>query len=339
MLAYLLRRSVLMIPTVLGVLLLTFMLFAVAAPDPARLYAGRDATPETMAAVRAKMGLDKPRFFNPAATTRPVVLDAKTGQSREKSAVERAGSFFDSQFFDLMLFRFPNSMRFERPVVDVLVEKARVSVAIQLPAFLIALGLQLALALLVASKRASILDYTVTAVCVASLALPSLAAYIIFQWLLGAQLPLFPVSGWDTGIYAVQYAALPILCSVLLALGGGIRFYRTVILEEINQDYVRTARAKGVGPRDVLLVHVLRNVMIPLVTNTVTALPMLIFGALILERLFQIPGLGGLLVDSIFRQDRSVVMAITYLTALLYCIALLLTDVLYTLVDPRVTLK
>lgn len=316
-----------MIPNVLGVLVLTFTLFSLVSQDPARAFAGRQASEESIRAIRAKMGLDKPRFLNLAAAARSPTIGQKLA------------SLFNSQFFDLALFRFPQSMRFERPVWPIIAERAPVSLAIQLPAFVISVGLQLALALFVAARRGSRVDLAVTALCVVSLAVPSLAAYIFIQWLLGAKLPIFPVAGWDSGFYAIQYAALPILCSVLLSLGGGIRFFRTVTLEEINQDYVRTARSRGVSEHNILLVHVLRNVMIPVVTNTVTTLPLLIFGALILERQFQIPGLGGLLTDSIFAQDRSVVMAVTYLTGVLYCVALLVSDILYTIVDPRVSLR
>lgn len=314
--AYIARRLLLTIPTVLGVLLLTFTMFSLVSQNPERAFAGKSPSPQTLAAIKHKMGLDKPRF----------IPDPSKGWT-------------NTQFFDLALFRFPQSMRYERSVMSIIVEKAPVSLAIQVPALLISLGVQLGLAVLIASRRGGVFDYTVTGVAVASLALPGLAAYILLQWLLGAALPLFPVAGWEKFPYAIQYAALPILASVLLTVGGGIRFYRTVILEEINQDYVRTARAKGVPQLEILLTHVLRNVMIPTITQVVTGLPFLIFGALILERLFQIPGLGGLLVDSIFSQDRSVVMAVTYITALLYCAALLLSDILYTVADPRVSLK
>lgn len=314
MASYLLRRTLLMIPTVFGVLLLTFLLFSVVAHDPARMYAGKNASPEQLEAVRVRMGLNKPKFFNRA-------------------------DWGNTQFFDLVRLKFPNSMRYEKSVLEIIREKAPVSLAVQLPAFLITLGAQMAIALWVASRRGTAVDYSVTFLCVVSLALPSLSLYLLLQWLLGAKLAWFPVAGWESGFYAVQYAALPILCTVILSLGGGIRFYRTVILEEVNADYVRTARAKGVSSADSLLVHVLRNVMIPTVTNTVTALPFLMFGALISERLFQIPGLGGLLVEAIFAQDHAVVMAVTYLTAILYCAALLVSDILYTLADPRVSLS
>lgn len=325
--AYIIRRLLLTIPIVFGVLLLTFSLFSLVSKDPARSFAGRSASEESVAAVRAKMGLNKPRFVNFAALSQPGTV------------TEKIGGVFDTQFFDLAFFRFPDSMRYERPVLEILREKAPVSLAIQLPAFLICLGLQLGLAVFVAARRGGVWDYGVTFVSVAMMSVATLSLYIVFQWLLGARLGWFPVAGWESGFYAVQYAALPILAAVVIALGPGVRFYRTVILEEINQDYVRTARAKGVKESDILLVHVLRNVMIPVVTNTVTALPFLVFGAIILERLFQIPGLGGLLVEAIFSQDRSVVMAVTYITALMYCGALLLSDILYTVADPRVSLS
>src|SRR5204863_5904730 len=140
----------------------------------------------------------------------------------------------------------------------------------------------------------------------AGMSLPVHSISLGAQWLFCADLRWFPVAGWEPGIYAVQFIALPVLVTILSQLGWAARFYRTVVLDEINSDYVRTARAKGVIGREVLLTHVLRNVMIPVVTQTVTALPLLLFGALILEQLFQIPGLGGLLVQSIFNGDHFV---------------------------------
>lgn len=326
MLAYIVRRLLLTIPTVLGVLLLTFTLFSLVSNDPARAFSGPKASEQTIQANRVKMGLAKPKFFNTDAFANAEGIGPKVA------------GLTDSQFFDLALFRFPPSMRYDRPVSEILMEKAPISLAIQLPAFLIGLGIQLTLALLVASRRGSGFDTTVTSLCVASLAVPAVATYIILQWLLASKMNLFPIAGWESGFQSIQFVALPIIAAVLVSLGNGTRFYRTVIIEEVNAEYVRTARAKGVARNDVLFVHVLRNVMVPVVTNTVTALPFLIFGALLLERLFQIPGLGGLLVDAIFSQDRSVVMAVTYITALLYCAALLLSDLLYTWADPRVSL-
>lgn len=320
--AYIVRRILLTVPTILGILLLTFILFSLVVQDPARAYAGKQASEATLKAIRHKMGIDKPLFFNTAA-------------AREQGVT----AVFDSQFFDLVFFRFHKSMRYEESVWHLLATKGPISLAIQLPAFLISLGLELIVALYVARRRGGALDLTTTAIAVATMSVPTLSIYIASQWLLGGRLHVFPVAGWELGFYAVQFAALPILCAVMTRWGYGVRFYRTVVLDEINSDYIRTARAKGVSPRDVLLVHVMRNVMIPVITQTVTALPFLLFGAIILERLFQIPGLGGLLVDGIFNNDRSVVLAFTYLISIAYCIALLVNDILYTLVDPRVSLK
>ncbi|HWE93226.1 MAG TPA: ABC transporter permease [Tepidisphaeraceae bacterium] len=320
--AYIIRRLLLTIPTVLGVVLLTFVLFSLVAKDPARAYAGKQATEATLKSIRHEMGIDKPRFLNvPEAHERGVVY------------------LFDSQFFDLLRFKFYKSMRYEQSVWQLIATKGPVSLAIQLPAFFISLALELVIALFAAAKRGTGADYSVTALAVVTMSVPVLSLYIGAQWLFGAKLAAFPIAGWVPGFYAIQFAALPILCTVFAQWGAGARLYRTVVLDEVSADYVRTASAKGVSKPEVYLTHVLRNVMIPVITNTVTTLPFLLFGALILERLFQIPGLGGLLVDAIFSSDRSPVMGITYVTAIAYCLAVLLSDILYTLADPRVSLK
>lgn len=315
--AYIVRRILWTIPVVLGIMLLTFTLFGLVAKDPARAYAGKITSKAQLDAIRHRMGLDKPKWINTSGS----------------------GPFWDSQFFNVMMFRFPNSLRYDEPVSTLFARKAPVSLSIQLPVFIILLGAELVLALFVAQNRGRWPDYTVTLLAVLGMSVPALSIYIAVQWLLGGYLQWFPVAGWDVGIHAIPFAALPILVSVTAGVGGGTRFYRTVMLEEINTDYVRTARAKGVPKREVLLTHVMRNVMIPVVTNTVTALPGLLLGALLLERLFQIPGFGGLMVDSIFNQDFPVVMAIVYVTSITYCLMLLLTDILYTVVDPRVSLQ
>jgi len=320
--AYVLRRIVWTVPIILGVVLITFTLFSLLAKDPARQYAGKFATPEVLQAVRAKMGLDKPRWLDVAALREGRIADG-----------------FNSQFFDVILFRFPESMRWETPLWELVKRKAPASMMIQIPAFLITLGLQLALALYVAFQRGRWPDYTITFLAVLGMSVPTLSIYILAQWLFGQELQWFPVAGWENGVHAVHFAALPILLMVLVSLGGGVRFYRTVFLEEVNTDYVRTAHAKGVARRDVMFVHVLRNAMIPVITSTVTALPGLVLGAVLLERIFQIPGLGNLMVEAIGNNDRSVVMGMTYVLSIIYCLLLLVTDICYALVDPRVSLK
>jgi peptide/nickel transport system permease protein len=305
--AYVIRRLLLTIPIFIGIVTVTFLLFVIAAPDPAKVLAGKHKSPEQLQALRVKLGTDRPEAV---------------------------------QFWNILTFHFAPSYQFHESVWILFKEKAPVSLAIQIPAFFIELGLQLVIALFVASRRGTGIDFSVTLLAVLGLSLPSLSIYLGAQWIFGGWLQWFPVAGWSPGFfYALHFAVLPIIVSVIVGLGGGVRFYRTVTLEEINAEYVRTARAKGVSQREILLTHVLRNVMMPVVTNTVIALPLLFTGALILERIFQIPGFGNLLVDAIFAQDQPVVMSITYVTSLIYLVTLVLTDILYTVVDPRVTLK
>jgi peptide/nickel transport system permease protein len=298
---------VLSIPILLGIVAITFLLFVIGAPDPALVYAGKHKSAAQLQAIRHELGTDVPKW---------------------------------RQFVNILTFRFAKSSRYQESVWQLFVRKAPVSLAIQAPAFFIELGLQLAIALLVASKRATLLDYGVTFLAVIGLSAPAISFYLTVQWIFGGWLQWFPVAGWSSGFfYALHFAALPILATVFVNLGGGVRFYRTVVLEEINSDYVRTARSKGVNQREILFTHVLGNVMIPVLTNTVAALPLLFVGSLILEPLFQIPGFGNLLVVGIHTQDQPVVMFITYITSLIYLVMLIVTDILYTVVDPRVTLR
>ena len=322
--AYVVRRLLLLIPTILGIVLVTFSLFSLVAADPARQYAGKRATPQVLAALRHKMRLDKPRFIPNVAAYR---------QTGHPSAL------LDTQFFDVLTFRFPESLQYEESVWSLFARKAPVSLAIQLPAFVISLGLTLALSLVAAAFRGRPPDWAMTVAAVMLMSVPGVSIYLAAQWLLGAKLRWFPVAGWDLGFYALHYAALPILVSVFAGLGGGVRFYRSVALEEVNADYVRTARAKGVGEGDLLLTHVFRNILIPVITNTVTAIPLLFMGAIILEQTFQVPGLGNLLDTAVLANDRPVVMFLVYVTSVIYCLALVVNDVCYTLADPRVVFQ
>jgi peptide/nickel transport system permease protein len=340
MLVYIARKLLLTIPIVLGIVVITFFLFGVVARDPARAYAGKQKSEQQLEAIRHQMGLDKPKWINPAAAAaawRPVVPTDAGSVSRFGHAIE---GFFDTQFFDMLFFRFRPSMRYQETVWALMARKGPVSLAVQFPIFIIELGIQLVIALYTASRRGKAIDYGITFLSVLGMSVPVLSLYLGVQWLMGDKLHMFPVAGWNQGFfYALHFAALPIIASVIAGVGGGARFYRTVVLEEINTDYVRTARAKGVRGSDVLLTHVFRNVLIPVVTNTVIALPLLLTGALILESLFQIPGMGGLLVEAIHTQDRPVVMSFVYVTALAYCLMLVVTDIAYTVVDPRVRLE
>jgi peptide/nickel transport system permease protein len=325
MLAYLIRKSLLTLSIIIGVVLVTFLLFNVVAKDPARAALGKMVTKDQLEAMRHKMGLDKPKVLPNFA------------RYRED---HHLGSLLDTQLFNIVAFHFPKSTRYQESVWTLFARKAPVSFIIQGPAFVLGLGLQLLIALVVAARRGTTFDFSATVTAVLLLSVPALSIYLGVQWLLGWKLGLFPVAGWATGaIFVMHFATLPILVSVFVGLGGGVRFFRTMALEEIKSDYIRTARAKGVSEGNILIIHVFRNLLIPLVTQTVVALPFLVTGSLLLEHMFQIPGFGGLLVDALGAQDSPVVMAEVYLIAIAYALMLFLTDICYALVDPRVTLR
>ncbi len=205
MLAYIVRRILWMIPVILGIVLLTFFLFAIAAPDPAQAFAGKRRSDAELRAIRHRMGLDKPLWINVAA-------------ARESGHVADA---FNSQFFDVLLFRFPESMHYEEPVWDLFKRKAPISFAIQLPIFIVLVGLELILAIQTARKRGMAFDWTTTSLAVATLSVPALSIYLVAQSTLGGHLKWFPVAGWASGIAAVHFAALPILVSIFGGWGGG----------------------------------------------------------------------------------------------------------------------
>jgi peptide/nickel transport system permease protein len=338
MLAYTIRRILWTVPIVLGVMLITFVLFRYVAPDPALRWAGKYKSEAQLQAIRHEAGTDIPRWFNygeAAAAWRGERADGGGFIARLGAS---AAGLLDSQFFRILTFRFPVSLKYHESVWRLFGRAAPVSLIIQLPAFIIELALQLALALFVAANRGKWSDYTVTFLAVLGMSVPSLSIYMAVQWLFGAQLQWFPIAGWNVWPYWLPFTVLPIIVTVIGGIGGGARFYRTVILEDISSDYVRTARSKGVSRITVLMVHVMRNVMIPVITNTVTALPGLFVGALILEQLFQIPGLGASLFNAVHDEDSSIVMSMVYLSSVAFCIMLLINDLLYMLVDPRVTL-
>src|SRR3954447_8510369 len=270
--AYVVRRILWTVPIVLGIVLITFVLFSVVAPDPAYTQLGKRKTQAQLIKLRQEMGLNKPKWVNLAA--------AKS---------EGFGKLFDAQFFDILFWRFPESQHYHEPLSSIILRKAPASAAVMFPIFFIEIGFQLALALICAFNRGRWPDRLITFLAVLGLCVPGLSLIILAQALFGFQTGLFPVAGWDTGIRMWRFAALPILVGVVSGLGGGVRFYRTVMVEEVYTDYVRTARAKGVSNREVLLTHVLKNAMIPVITQVVTHLPFLILGSLLLERMFQIP--------------------------------------------------
>ena len=192
--------------------------------------------------------------------------------------------------------------------------------------------------MIIAYYRATYVDFWGTIVAVILMSISTLFYIIAGQWLFGKMLRLFPISGYDTGVNMLKFVFLPAVIGVISGIGTGVRFYRTIFLEEVNRDYVRTARAKGLGEGVVLFKHALKNAMIPILTNVVLAIPFLFMGSLVMENFFSIPGLGSFTIDAINAQDFAIVRSMVYLGSVLYIVGLLLTDISYTLVDPRIRL-
>lgn len=310
---YILRRLLHAVPVLLGVTLVTFLLFNVVCGDPAVvLVGGKKVTAEKIEAERRRLGTDRPLH-------------------------EQYMSFLG----EIARFDFGTSWKLQkdRPVLQMLGEGVMPSLALALPAFLLSLAIALSLALFCAYYRGSVADVSTVIVTVAMMSVPALSYIVFGQYWLAHQWHMFPVFGFQPGLAGLASLGLPILIWVLLSLGSEIRFYRSVMLEEMRKDYVRTAAAKGLGTSRILFKHVLKNGMIPVITRVIVTIPFLMLGSLLLERFFGIPGLGSITVDAVFQGDLPVIKAVVVLSALLLVVFNLLTDICYALVDPRVRLK
>ena len=210
------------------------------------------------------------------------------------------------------------------------------SLAIALPTFILGLWVTVSLALLLAFFRATPLDFWGVVLCVAMMSISGLFYIIGGQFLISKLWRLAPISGYSAGLDAWKFLILPVVIGVISGIGSSTRWYRTIFLEEINKDYVRTARAKGLSELTVLFRHVLRNALIPILTGVVVVIPLLFMGSLLTESFFGIPGLGSYTIDAIQAQDFSVVRAMVFIGSVLYIAGLILTDISYTLVDPRI---
>ncbi|MEW8013820.1 MAG: peptide ABC transporter permease [Candidatus Sedimenticola endophacoides] len=325
MMAYIVRRALYAIPILIGVNVFTFLLFFVvnSPDDMARMHLGQKrVSPEAVQAWKAERGYDRPVLYNAAA-----------------SGAER---LTDTIFFQksLKLFKFEfGSSDSGRDIGYDISQRMWPSLAIALPVLLVGLLINITFALLIAFFRATYIDFWSVVLCVVMMSISGLFYIIGGQYLVGKLLHLVPISGYDTGLDALKFLLLPVLIGVVQGVGAGTRWYRTLFLEEINKDYVRTARAKGLSERLVLFRHVLRNAMIPILTGVVVVLPLLFMGSLITESFFGIPGLGSYTIDAINNQDFAIVRAMVFLGSVLYILGLLLTDISYTLVDPRVRLS
>jgi peptide/nickel transport system permease protein len=323
--AYLLRRMFYAIPILIGVNLITFALFFVVntPDDMARMQLGmKRVTPEAILKWKQERGYDKPLLYN--------------------SASSGLSSFKDTIFFDksvrLFAFEFGRSED-GRDIGHEIRMRMAPSLAIALPGFLIGLAAYVTFSLILALLRGTYVDFSAVILCIAAMSISGMFYIIGGQYLVSKLWRLFPISGFGDGIAAWKFVVLPVLIGLVGAIGERTRWYRTIFLEEIGKDYVRTARAKGLSDRQVLFGHVLRNAMIPILTGVVVAIPSLFLGSLLTESFFAIPGLGSYTIDAISSQDFSVVRAMVFLGAVLYVIGLILTDLAYTVADPRIRLQ
>ena len=322
MFAYLVRRLLYAIPILIGVNLITFALFfMVNTPDDmARMQLGvKRVTPEAIEKWKAERGYDKPLFINAAASGVGVVSETIFF---EKSARMFVGDFGRAED--------------GRDIAREIGARMRPSLAIALPTFLLGLYVTVAFALLLVFFRSTPLDFWGVVLCVAMMSISGLFYIIGGQYLISKLWRLVPISGYGGELDAWKFLVLPVLIGVVAGLGASARWYRTIFLEEIGKDYVRTARAKGLSERSVLFGHVLRNALIPILTGVVVLIPSLFLGSLLTESFFGIPGLGSYTIDAIAAQDFAVVRSMVFIGSVLYIVGLVLTDISYTLVDPRV---
>jgi peptide/nickel transport system permease protein len=324
-LAYLVRRVLYAIPILIGVNLITFVLFFVvnSPDDMARMQLGQKrVTPEAIQKWKEERGYDKPLLYD--------------GQ------VQGLGRLTHTIFFDksVRLFWFEFGQADDRrDIAREIRTRMGPSLGIAMPVFALGLLSCVTFALILAFFRATYVDFMGVVLCVAAMSISGLFYVIGGQYLVSKLLNLTPISGYGSGLDAWKFVLLPVLIAVVAGVGGSTRWYRTIFLEEINRDYVRTARAKGLSEPRVLFGHVLRNALIPILTGAVVTIPLLFMGSLIYESFFAIPGLGSYTIDAINSQDFSVVRAMVFLGSVLYIVGLILTDLSYTLADPRIRLK
>ena len=312
MLAYTLRRLWQFIPTLAGVVLLVFFLFNWIGGDPAYLLAGKIPNPETIANIRRQLGVDEPYAIQLWIFLKQI-LHGDFGASW--STNERVSEIFATRL---------------GPSLTVLV-----------PLLLISTLLGMAAAMLVAYVRGSLTDRAVMVACTVAQSVSILVYILVFQYVFAYQLGWFPVQGWGVTFTEnlLRYSVLAIIVGVAVSLAPDIRLYRTFFLDEINQDYVRTARAKGLSEARVMWVHVLRNAAIPIVTNILLQLPGLLAGAFLIERFFGIPGIGREVILAVERSDFPIIKAVTIYVAIATMVVNLVADLLYKAIDPRVQLK
>lgn len=322
MLAYLIRRLLYAIPILIGVNLLTFVLFFVVntPDDMARMQLGiKRVTPEAIAKWKAERGYDKPLLLNREAQGAGVVTQTIFFQKSVRMAVGDFGRAEDG-----------------RDIAREIGSRMGPSLAIALPTFILGLLVTVTVALVLAFFRATVLDFWGVVLCVAMMSVSGLFYIIGGQYLISKMWRLVPISGFGEGWEAWRFVVLPVVIGVVAGIGASARWYRSIFLEEVGKDYVRTARAKGLPETLVFFRHVLKNALIPILTGVVVVIPSLFMGSLLMESFFGIPGLGSYTIDAINAQDFAVVRSMVFIGSVLYIVGLILTDISYTLVDPRI---
>lgn len=312
MAAYLLRRLWQMVPTILGVVLLVFFLFKYFGGDPAEILGGLNATPEQIAAIRQQLGLDEPVWYQLWIYLKSVVT-----------------------------FDWGKSWATNEAVSNLFATRLPATLTVMLPILILEAIVALPIAMWVAYRRGSLADRTIMVISTVALSISFLVYVIVGQYVFGFQLGWFPVQGWSDSVWTnlVTYAPLPVMLAVVVSLAPYTRLYRTFFLDELGHDYVRTARAKGMTENTIMFKHVLRNAMIPILTNVGLALPSVFVGSFLIEVFFSIPGLGREVLLAVNRSDYPVIQAIAVYLAVLTMLINLVVDLMFKLVDPRVVLK
>ena len=322
MLAYIVRRLLYALPILIGVNLVTFALFFVVntPDDMARMQLGvKRVTPEAIEKWKVERGYDKPLLVNAEASGLAVVSDTVFFQKSARMFVGDFGRAEDG-----------------RDIAREIGSRMGPSLAIALPTFILGLFVTVTFALTLAFFRATAFDFWGVVLCVAMMSISGLFYIIGGQYLISKVWRLVPISGFGAGLEAWRFLILPVLIGVISGIGSSTRWYRTIFLEEVSKDYVRTARAKGLPETLVFFRHILRNALIPILTGVVVVIPLLFMGSLLTESFFGIPGLGSYTIDAINAQDFAVVRSMVFIGSVLYIVGLILTDISYTLVDPRI---
>lgn len=312
MLAYIIRRLWQMVPTMLGVIVLVFFLFSWVGGDPAYILAGKMANADQIENIRTQLGVNQPYYVQLWIFIKQVItfdygLSWSTGETVSQVITSRIGP----------------------------------SLTLLVPLLIFQTVISIILALAISLVRGTWIDRSFMAACTVAMSVSILVYIILFQYFLAYKLNLFPVQGWGNNFWSnlFHYSPLPILIMLAVSIAPTLRLYRSFILDEVGQDYIRTARAKGVSEPRILFVHVLRNASIPIVTDVMAGLPALLIGAFLIERFFGIPGIGREVILAVERSDFPVIKAITIYVAALTMLFNLLADVIYKAIDPRLKLK